>query len=35
MGGEGWRPGLGFSVLEEFMCSPAGDFRISSEERAD
>lgn len=36
MGGEGWRPGLGFAVFEEFMSNPAGDVkRRSPEEKAD
>lgn len=25
--GEGWKPGLSFLVLREFMCSPAGEVR--------
>lgn len=36
MAGEGWRPGLGFAVFEEFMSNPAGGIeRRSPEEKAD
>lgn len=36
MAGEGWRPGLGFAVFEEYMSNPAGGVeRRSPEEKAD
>lgn len=36
MAGEGWRPGLGFAMFEEFMSNPVGDVeRRSPEEKAD